>query len=271
MIRPRLICPGGQQCVSLAGAYECSTEEGDPPDEILDHDGDGVLDTDELCPGGRRSRPVQRGWRSVRRRMRSCPPIADDAPPDSDGDGVGDSCDPAPASAGDRIVRFEGFHRVLEGWRATGTWTIAEEGAIVSVANGQAASLTIPAPTGRTTIRTAFRVDALNGAFSYSGIGTIDQLGTNAGIACHAYRSSTGANRLGLVDMAGGPPLDASAMAVSPGEEYVLMMTRDGGYRCSGVHDANELVTETSYTSSVSQPEIGLNVHAASVRSPGCW
>ena len=37
------------------------------------------------------------------------------------------------------------------------------------------------------------------------------------------------------------------------------------GYRCSGVHDANELVTETAYSSTATQPEIGLNVHAAAV------
>jgi hypothetical protein len=260
------VCPGGQQCVSRSGAYECSTDDGDPfaPDANPDQDGDGVVDRIDLCP------TVADPWQDNEDGDRfgdacdPCPPIADDAPADSDGDGVGDSCDPAPATPGDRIVRFDGFHRSLDGWRETGSWTI-EDGAVVSVGNGQVASLTIPAPTGRASIRTAFRVDALHGAFSYSGIGAIDQLGTNTGIACHAFRMSTGANRLGLVDMAGGPPLDASAMAVNPGEQYVLIMTRDGGYRCSGVHDANELVTQTAYSSAVTQPELGLSVHAAAV------
>src|SRR5580698_218141 len=38
-----------------------------------------------------------------------CPGIADDGT-DSDGDGVGDACDPRPAQPGDSIAFFEGFY-----------------------------------------------------------------------------------------------------------------------------------------------------------------
>lgn len=261
------VCPDGQQCVLRGGAYECSTGEGDPlaPDALADQDGDGVVDTQDLCPTV--ADPLQDNEDGDRfgDACDPCPPIADDAPPDLDGDGVGDACDPD-STHDDRIVRFDGFHRALDGWHATGAWNVTAGGATVTAGSTQSASLTLPAPAGSATIRAAFRVDALDGAFVYSGAGTIDQASATAGIACHAFRSSTGANRVGLVDVASGVLLDASQMPIAPGERYVVTMTRGAGpYLCSGVHDANESTSTAMYTPSAAQPEIGLHVRAAKV------
>lgn len=260
-------CPGDQRCVRRGGAFECSTGEGDPlaADASADQDGDGIVDTEDLCPTVADPQQDNEDGDRFGDACDPCPPIADDAPPDSDGDGVGDACDPDSTRA-DRIVRFDGFHRALADWHATGTWNVTADGAAVTAGSSHSASLTFPAPAGRATVRAAFRVDALDAGFIYSGAGTIDQASASAGVACHALRSSTGANRVGLVDLGAGVLLDTSQMPIAPGERYVVTMTRDGGeYRCSGVHDANESLSTAKYTPAPAQPEIGLHVRAASV------
>ena len=104
---------------------------------------------------------------------------------------------------------------MLEGWRATGTRTITEEGAIVSVGNDQAASLTMPAPTvkhdpDRISCRGAQRrVQLLGDRHDQSAR---HQRGYRLSRIPQRHRREC----LGLVNMAGGPALDASAMAVIP-------------------------------------------------------
>ncbi len=68
-----------------------------------DEDGDGVVDSCDMCPAD-----------------------ADPLQADGDGDRVGDACDPHPAVIGDRILFFDGFTASVAGWnQRVGTWTVA--------------------------------------------------------------------------------------------------------------------------------------------------
>lgn len=262
------VCPDGQQCVLRGGAHECSTGEGDPivpPDASSDLDGDGIIDMLDLCPAV--ADPAQDNEDGDRfgDACDPCPPIADDDPPDRDADGVGDACDPDSSRATDRIVRFDGFHHALDAWHATGEWSVTGDGAVIT-AGTDTASLTMPTPPGQVTIRAAFRVDELTGTLTYSAAGTIDQASEHAGIACYAFRTPSGLNRLGLIRVSDALTLDADTMKVSPGERYVVTLTHDSGpYLCSGVHDANETTSTATYSPAPAQPELGLVAHAASV------
>lgn len=258
-------CPTGQHCVVQAGLYVCTTAAADPPDALTDQDGDGILDTSDICPAV--SDPDQDNEDGDRfgDACAPCPPIADDQPLDEDGDGVADACDPEPLIPGDAIVRFDGFHRAEPGWHATGTWAIANGAATVNVAAGMEATLTFPTPAStRASAMAAFRLDALNSTFGYSGAGVIDQYESDTGIACHALRNA-GQHRLGLIDIASNASLDLTTMTVAAGEHYIATMSRATAYRCRGLHGEDTSVIAAAYTPSAAAPEIGLGVRGAAV------
>lgn len=54
-----------------------------------------------------------------------CPMFADMT--DTDGDGIGDLCDPAPADPSDHLVLFDPLVQAASDWTAVGTWTFAAD------------------------------------------------------------------------------------------------------------------------------------------------
>jgi len=112
----------------------------------LDDDDDGIADLADNCPA--RANPDQANEDSdldggdVCDR---CPHLAA-AQIDSDGDGIGNDCDPRPTLAGDQLVQFEGFNEPgapPTGWTALsngGTWSVSG-GALRVTAGDTAAEL----------------------------------------------------------------------------------------------------------------------------------
>lgn len=69
-----------------------------------DEDADGIVDCEDVCPHR-----------------------ADRGQLDSDGDSVGDACDPYPASRTERVAVFEPFVTAPVGWEVVGTYTFHDD------------------------------------------------------------------------------------------------------------------------------------------------
>jgi len=84
-----------------------------------DADADGIADADDNCPAIANETQYDEDHDGLGDVCDGCPHLADPAQPDGDGDGVDDLCDPAPATLGDTIAFFDGFH----GLKRASEWT----------------------------------------------------------------------------------------------------------------------------------------------------
>ncbi len=97
----------------------------DVPFAPLDRDGDGVLDDDDNCADIANALQRDFDMDGPGDECDLCPHIAN-ATVDTDGDLVGDACDPRPQTGGDQRVVWNAFRDDAEiaGWVVTlGTWT----------------------------------------------------------------------------------------------------------------------------------------------------
>lgn len=135
-----------------------------PMDEpgIPDRDGDGVVDSQDLCPDD--ADPMQRDHDGDQHGdvCDGCPHLPSSADPDGDGDRVGDACDPRPTMGGDERVMWFGFYaddaQAIAGWSKTGTWTIND--GWLSVADSNSVEvIRPPAIVDRAHLQTSMRID----------------------------------------------------------------------------------------------------------------
>ncbi len=283
-------CPRGQTCITGATGATCETGGGggpfdapvDVPDDAptpdgsldaampdatvaLDTDGDTVLDAVDNCV----MRPNTNQFNEDGDRFGDvcdpCPPIADDNPADGDGDGVADACDPRPTLGGDSIMLFEGFQAGLPttGWAKTGTWSAAG-GTVSGDASAGKAMLTAPgSTTGRLTVSTSMRMDAVP-ATGDGAAGIVDayDLTAKTGIYCHL--TTWGATNTPLVINAvasAGTVIDTGVFDIVAGTTYALSSRRDADARsCSGSHGATTASASGTSTVSAIMPNVGLRL-----------
>src|SRR5262245_46430432 len=208
------VCPAGQSCVYVGGAYVCSTVGGGQPDDAYipddgtlpddgalpdvanvpdagnnDLDGDGVANAIDNCPTVGNASQYNEDGDSFGDACDKCPPVADNAQPDADADGVSDACDPRPTMGGDAIALFEGFGAgVPPAWFKTGTWTAASGSISINTIGGRG-SITVAGPTTtHDTVSASFTVVAISSTQD-AGIGVFDTYDHLAvptkGLYCH--------------------------------------------------------------------------------------
>jgi hypothetical protein len=221
-------CPDGYDCI--AGVCRAGGMTGmcmSPPDDdggtdgsaaddsgptVNDEDGDGMLDDVDPCPISANNT-------------------------DTDGDTVGDVCEPLAGNV-DKIIRFEGFSQTTFPSDATkiGNWTIS--GGKAHIVSGQniASSLTFPitSPIGiRETVIARVTVDGLFSTPSDptgAGVVTRASIDGGAGIQCAIGRdAASGTDHFLLVKVASAADarMTSNASIATPGTSAVLEITRN--------------------------------------------
>lgn len=222
----------------------------------FDEDNDRIVDSLDSCPG-------------------IANPRIDGGQPDVDSDGVGDACDPNPATAGDAIALAEMFGADL-GRAMVGTdWQWASSGAVVSPPvpqNSPEHTLTLPPIAARVaTIEVGFELIDLGP--DNSGSGSNDNL-----VAFRlASTSDTGLCRLvdndhenAVTDVTVGPPPDEARdaqSAVQVATKYVVRLWQDAdAWRCRVTGDivsfpATPAAAPGSITASVTTQSMQAAIH----------
>jgi hypothetical protein len=97
----------------------------------LDTDGDGKSDLTDNCPTVNNADQRNHDMDDRGDACDVCPHVIDIGK-DTDGDGVGDGCDPRPTSGGDRIAFFEGFYDPVSWVSIVGqnTWQAIADGTL---------------------------------------------------------------------------------------------------------------------------------------------
>lgn len=141
-----------------------------PP--LLDDDGDGVLNGVDNCP--KVANPDQRDHDADTKGdvCDHCPHLAV-TDTDSDGDGIGDACDPRPTMGGDVRRLWEGFYdpSSISGWGGGGNWSVANGKLRQTSTNANQTGSGPPIAVAKAFVMTSFTVDALSGASSNPQIG----------------------------------------------------------------------------------------------------
>ncbi len=142
----------------------CGGDDTTPPGE--DTDGDGIADTEDVCP--QLADPDQRDFDAdgVGDLCDRCPHVASSNDPDGDGDGVGDACDPRPSAGGDLRVSWNGFYDPSEiaTWTPiSGSWEVTANRLVKSDLG--AGAIELPPITGAVHAETSYEVVALRGGF----------------------------------------------------------------------------------------------------------
>jgi hypothetical protein len=272
-------CPGGQQCVAVAGGHACTGTGGGDPDASpggdgspdLDGDGDGVLNAGDNCPEHANPGQADEDGDALGDACDPCPPFAGGG--DDDGDGVGDLCDPRPQLGGDRIAFFEGFAGLAgglpAGWAASGSWT-ADGGELRFTAQGtELGTLVVPHPsTDRQSLSTIATITALTAAGGGS-IGIVDRFDAAGTIGVHCGGGRTGNTALlGLIDASNGTFLASTPHAFAVGTIYRLELRRAGNdYECRNTDPNGDLQILTA-NAAPNGASIGLRGRIASAAYP---
>jgi hypothetical protein len=117
---------------------------------VGDRDGDGVLDVMDNCPDVANAEQYNHDQDSTGDACDTCPHLSlSSADIDSDGDGLGNGCDPRINTPGDSRQLFVGFYSAadISGWGQLppGKWTVAG-GGVLRLADNTASDATIEIP-----------------------------------------------------------------------------------------------------------------------------
>ena len=145
---------------------------------------DVVLGLQEQDPG---PGPGNEDGDTARDEADNCPGIRNDQGENSDGDGVGDACDPAPTTPGDRILAFYGFDDPDDlAWEtASGNWVVADgQVTITSTQNVSQSFFTKHAPllTPPYTVEAHFTITEVAPFAAFGVLANTDS--TGVGAAC---------------------------------------------------------------------------------------
>jgi hypothetical protein len=153
-----------------------------PPDadpDVPDGDGDGVPDSEDVCPGVSDPGQHDEDGDGAGDACDDCPHLfgpQEDVGEEENGaepDGVGDACDPNPKTPGDRFVLFDGFGgaALSEEWTVSGpAVTLSGDGALVTGDLAEETRLratTAPASTELVTVSTELQVASYLGGDGY--------------------------------------------------------------------------------------------------------
>ena len=98
-------CPAGHTCTFLGGEMnQCFPDSGFNQCDLMDGDGDGILDVNDNCPNQSNTDQIDSdadGWGDA---CDYCSEVIDDVQQDSDMDGFGDTCDVCPQVADEAQV-----------------------------------------------------------------------------------------------------------------------------------------------------------------------
>lgn len=265
-------CPTGQRCVARGGAFVCDSEPGDDAridsgPSANDLDGDGVANLLDNCP-------MIPNANQANEDADLAGDVCDDCPPfpsiglDSDGDGVGDLCDPHALIPGDAIGLFEGFaNGIPPGWTANGTWTVQNGNLVSAALDDTLHTMVIPyAHTPNQTISAFATITSLANNATGS-IGIVDRFDGDQGLHCGGGRA--GGALFGLINAANGVFQSSKPHPFDTGTLYRLTFTRVGkSYTCETVQTSGTTVETATDFDNAAGPNIGFRHRTAAARFP---
>lgn len=276
-------CPSQQTCVEGACRYGGGSSSIDapvvkmdaplPPDasSAADIDGDGVENTTDNCPMYSNPGQGNEDGDPLGDPCDPCPIDPANPPVDPDADGVSDICDPRPATAGDRIVLFEGFNAgVPSGWQIIGT--VTQEGgdlALQPITNDRGALVPpVAAPTNGVLTMKA-RITATVGNFDSTLAVVIPyDSGTDNGIFCELYGPDAGNNNnreLDIWDSVNQTERAQQGYTWQVNTVYTMAQRRTGNqYNCSATPMGGTAVTINGQSgANVNNAKVGAFVYGA--------
>ncbi len=269
-------CPAGLSCIAHDGIETCelggSTPDAGPgadADPNADREQDGVRDLDDNCPDIANADQADEDSDHVGDACDPCPPLPDNE--DNDGDGVGDACDPNPATAGDKLVAFEGFDGPLPpAWTSSGTFMAANGDGVLIAGDSASSLLTMASPAAaRVEMRASLVIDVITASgLNLGSVNLIDRLqpNTDKAVACQLSGLADGTQEeLRLFDAAAAMVINNAAHALTPGDAIELRLRRSGtSYACRATGPTLEIAGTAAF--SPASPRIGLRVRGAAAR-----
>lgn len=218
-------------CVGGAAPGDAPPDMQDCPDDL---DCDTVLDAVDNCPRTANENQFNEDDDATGDACDLCPPF-EDTGEDSDGDGVGNNCDPHPNQA-DTLVEFVGFNEMPAGWSAMGgTFALdGGDGVLTGNANVAARLMRATPAVKHYTMWVEATLESISpAALGAMGVGVRHAPGSDdLGGLCQLVGNANGTGEeLRLFDTGNGGAvlLDSIAHGTGPGETYELYLEDDDG------------------------------------------
>jgi hypothetical protein len=260
-------CPDGQTCAGgfcLAGGASDAGPDDVPVTPVMDRDGDLVADQGDNCPDAQNADQGDEDTDQLGDVCDPCPIDPDNVDPD--GDGVAGSCDPHPATAGDKLVAFTGFHRgVPADWQLDGTATQDGDSMALMPAVGNHTSIIAPievATSGTATIGVVVDAEVGTRGGSMTLAMPYDP-SEDQGIFCELDVPPNGSNYMSLWDSIQQVERGSNDFAWSFGTAYRLALTRTNktGYVCTASAGATTRTASSTVSTMLPQAKVSAGAY----------